>query len=318
MFTIHLVAPQRSGWLALSQVLAPFIFLPLILVLPFAIINNTHLLRALLLACIACAIFSFFPPLNFIAPTQTSTSTQLKVLQWNVNVCCGSERQAARVRPVLETSNADIIVLQEAYWQWMREDPTISRRYPYQLNHTSQASSGLVVLSRFPIMEGAGAPQRPGTRGWPRIVWARLDLGSQRELLLVAAHTESPYSSNGRCRFPSCYDTTERDSLLPNIRALVDPALAQQKHILLIGDMNTTEREPAYDELVRGLADTHREIGKGFGNTWGLIPELGWTIPLLRIEYLFHSSNIAPMSMVTDCTLHGSDHCSIEGTFTLK
>ena len=71
---------------------------------------------------------------------------------------------------VLATKPAGIVVLEETYWEWMRSDPVVSKLYPYQFNHTIQASSGLVLLSSYPVL-AHGVAERPRlSRGWPRLV----------------------------------------------------------------------------------------------------------------------------------------------------
>lgn len=315
---IHFVLPQRNGLLAVTQVIAPYLFLPCLLAVPFALTRYAGWLRWSLVACLILFGLRFMLPILH-APTINKTSTPpITVLNWNVAVS-NEEDQRMRLQSVLRSRPADIVVLEEAYWEWLRRDPVIARLYPYQINHTREASSGLVLLSSYPFTEAAGADRRPGIRGWPRMIWAEIRINPQQQLLVVAGHTESPYSSLASCRSLLCYDTTERDSLIPRVRARVDSALQQGKPVLLIGDFNVTDREPMYQELSAGLTDFHRQVGQGFGHTWGLIPELPWWhTPLLRIEYLLSSPNIIPLRSFVDCTPHGSDHCIVLGEFAFR
>jgi exonuclease III len=41
-------------------------------------------------------------------------------------------------------------------------------------------------------------------------------------------------------------------------------------------------------------------------------------MPLLRIDYLLASPAVTPLSMTTDCTPRGSDHCLVRGRFEIK
>jgi|GEM_PF-630716 len=314
----HVLRPHHSGLLALTQVLAPYLFLPFLLSIPFAALRGMVMLRWTLITSAGLFFMCFVLPLASVAPPSTATRVHIRVMNWNVNVCCGPERQAARVRPVLSENPADVIVLEEAYWEWLQHDPVVSKLYPYQLNHTKQASSGLVLLSAYPILDhGQGALQVNINHGWPRLIWARLDVGQGQQLMVVAAHPEGPYSAMGQCHTLLCYDTAERDSLIPHIRNIVDSALARGEHVLLLGDMNVTEREPTYHELTRGLIDAYRATEQGFGHTWGILPQLNWSTPLLRIDYLFSSPNVVPLDTTVDCTLRGSDHCTLSGVFGL-
>jgi vancomycin resistance protein VanJ len=82
--------------------------------------------------------------------------------------------------------------------------------------------------------------------------------------------------------------------------------------VLLVGDMNVTEREPAYADLQTPLLDAHTQVGRGWGHTWRL-----GGLPLLRIDYLLASPDIVPAWIKADCSAPESDHCSLVGQFAL-
>ena len=88
--------------------------------------------------------------------------------------------------------------------------------------------------------------------------------------------------------------------------------------LVFVGDFNTSEREPAYGDLSAGLQDVYRTVGSGNGSTWTQLRLLRLGIPLLRIDYLMASPNVTPLSMTTDCTPRGSDHCIVRGHFEIK
>jgi vancomycin resistance protein VanJ len=312
------LVPQRGGPLALAHVLAPFLFLPLALLAPLALLRGTLALRLALAACLVVAGVRFAPPLRLQAPDAAPDAPRVTVLNWNVGrhwrpgpaPSSAEAAQAARVRPVLAGRPADVVVLEEAYWGWLRRDPDVARHYPHQQAHTPQASSGLVLLSAFPFLARGVAEVPREERGWPRVVWARLDFGAGRTLLVVAAHPEAPAPE-------LWYDPAARDALIPHIRAFVDPALARGEPTLLVGDLNVTAREPAYRDLARGLQDVHQHAGRGPGLTWGLDPDLGWRWPLLRIDHMLAGPGVLPLASAVDCTPRGSDHCIVRGRFAL-
>jgi endonuclease/exonuclease/phosphatase family metal-dependent hydrolase len=114
-------------------------------------------------------------------------------------------------------------------------------------------------------------------------------------------------------RFPVSLDTRGRDARITMIRSLVDQDLSAGRSVVVLGDVNTTEREPAYAELSEGLRDAHLDAGVGPGFTWRP-PALAFLpFGLLRIDYAFVSPQFVVESTFTDCTL-SSDHCRLEAT----
>ena len=192
----------------------------------------------------------------------------------------------------------------------MQQDPVIARDYPHQRSYAPGSSWGLLLLSAYPILDYGIAGRLPTLPDWPQMLWARLDLGGGRTLLIVAAHLMPPQGGLH-------LDPVEREAVLPSIRAAIDPALADGESLILVGDMSTTEREPAYYDLAHGLQDAQKQAGSGLELTWGLNPQLGWPLPLLRIDYLLSSPDVTPLSLSVDCTPRGSDHIIMHGTFAL-
>ncbi len=70
------------------------------------------------------------------------------------------------------------------------------------------------------------------------------------------------------------------------------PSSPRAGAVVMLGDLNTTEREPAYSELSAGLRDSHLDAGLGPGLTWG--PDRFGFLPfgLLRIDYILVSPQI--------------------------
>jgi endonuclease/exonuclease/phosphatase family metal-dependent hydrolase len=168
-------------------------------------------------------------------------------------------------------------------------------------------------LSIYPIVEyGAIEISADGAVVWdiPRVLWARLDLGAGHTVLVVNAHPISAVNTTYRCLFCSQL----RDSQVRALREFLQPFIAQGEQVLLLGDMNTTDRELAYQDLAAGLIDTHLQVGNGNGHTWG-IRGLNRFWAFLRIDYMFVTPNITPVSLETDCASRGSDHCVLTGQF---
>jgi endonuclease/exonuclease/phosphatase (EEP) superfamily protein YafD len=310
---VHILLPQRTGLLAITQIFAPYLFLPLLLLLPLALIRSARALRIALALCGLIFLLRFTPRPIASTVSDAPTGLRLSVMTWNVE----GGGQPDAIRAALTARQADVVALEEVYWDWIQDDPTLTKLYPYRFGLPPRdAFSGMILLSVYPIVEQGVPDISPELWRYPRLLQARIDLGQDRSLQVIAAH---PSPAGRKCSLPTCYDSELRDRRVSAIRALADPALQHGQPALLMGDFNLTEREPAYADLSRGLHDAYRQVGIGAGSTWGphgFLRDRG--IPLLRIDYLFSSPNLIPLSAEVDCTSLSSDHCILSGSFELR
>ncbi|MDQ3928625.1 MAG: endonuclease/exonuclease/phosphatase family protein [Chloroflexota bacterium] len=307
----HIVAPQRSGVLALTQIFAPYLFVPLVVLVPLAFLRGAMPLRVALVLCVVAFGLRFMPR---VAPPDiepTAGGLQITALTWNVEV--GGD--PAAIRRMLLAKQPDIAAFEEVDWRALESDPELARLYPHSVFQPPyDATSGMALLSKFPIIE-AGVPQIDSSL-WerPRMLRARLDVGG-RVLNVLAVH---PSPAGRRCRLSLCYDAALRDARLSAIRTLIEPAMQQGESVLLMGDFNTTEREPAYWEVSRGLRDSYKAVGAGLGNSWGPRWLRNRGLALLRIDYIFAGPQLYPLQATVDCTDASSDHCALISVFQLR
>ena len=113
------------------------------------------------------------------------------------------------------------------------------------------------------------------------------------------------------------YNPDYRDDGIRRVRALVDRLHHERAVLLVVGDFNVTEREPAYQELTAGLQDGQHVAGHGSGLTWQPEWLTALRLPILRLDYLLSSPDLRPVQISVDCTQRGSDHCGVYGVFAL-
>lgn len=311
---IHLIWPQRAGVLAVTQIFAPYLFAPLLVLAPLAWRRAPRLLPVAILICAGLFVLRFPPHLNAAALSPAPVAGQFTAMTWNVAV--GGQQDA--VRAVLLRRPADIIALQETHTEWIAQDAAITARYPHRQAlppWDASGISGMMLLSRYPILEQGVLDQPADLWPQPDVMWARLDLGGGATLRVVTAHPRPARLSRAPCLSRVCYDPSRRDAQLANIRAFVGRALARGERLLLLGDFNVTDREPAYHDLAAGLQDAYMAVGTGAANTWAPGDVMRHGLALLRIDYLFTSPTIRPLRLAVDCTPRGSDHCILYGTF---
>lgn len=314
---VNWLAPQRLGPLALTQVLAPFLFLPLLVLVPFMLVRGAGVLRVLLLVCAVVYGVRFFPHVTLSAPQEDPAAFQITAMSWNVYAGNG---QVEGLQELLRSKPADVVALHEFGGKWVADDEVLRKQYPYQLSYPNACLPGIVLLSAYPVLEQNPFEAKVPFHQMLPMCWARLDLGNGRTMVFMGAHPGSPDTVPRAClrARPDCYQTAPRDAQIATIRQTVDKFLQAGEPLLFVGDFNTTEREPAYGDLVAGLQDTYRVVGNGNGSSWTQLRLLRLGIPLLRIDYLMASPNLRPLSMTTDCAPNGSDHCINKGRFELK
>lgn len=301
---VHVIAPQREGPLALTQILSPHLFLAGLIVVPLAVVlgRSGGANRALRVALVTTAIVGlarFGPGLVSLPPPEAPQGASIvDIVSWNLEYSGPSDEE---IVSVIAGSRAAIIGLQELDPHdaaLLSTHTSLTTAYPYRELRPEDGPFGSGLLSAFPIVESGWLEQSNS-------VWARLDLGDGRTLVAVTAHPPP-----GRLGSPSVFDPSVRDAGIRELRAqLVDDLLAEGELLVLFGDFNVTDREPAYGDLAASLRDVHAEVGLGPGSTWR--PGFLEWLPLgfLRIDHVFVGPGVAPASISADCTPRGSDHC---------
>ncbi len=312
---LHQVAPRRDGVLALTQVFAPFLFLGLLLLVPLAFLRGAILLRVLLAVCCVVGGVRFAPRVEAAEPAVVPGAARVTVMSWNMFVA-NPRRDAAR--QLLLSRPAEIVALQEVDEGWLDRDPALRRVYPHRSPAGVGGARELAVLSAYPIVEYHPFEVRGGGRDSVAGLWVRLKLGGGRTLAVATAHPVPPATAEPVCDRPLCYAPYLRDAQIRQVRAAVAPLLGRGEPLILLGDFNVTEREPAYHELTAGLRDAHALVGEGLGLTWRPYRLMGQEWPLLRIDYLLSSPDVTPLRATVDCTPRGSDHCILHGAFAVR
>ncbi len=319
---ITVIAPQRDGWLALAEVGMPFLFvsvlpfvLPALLSVPSAAGRHARgwraVLRVSLVIAVAVAVIRF-GPVWFSMPPGDVTGATVGVTSWNLET--GQADPTAVVQEIRDVSTGvvGLVELARRDADPIRADAQIRARFPYQLLFPRDDSLGMGLLSSYPIVESGRIADDPP------VVWARLDLGGGQMLHVVVAHPlPASWHNLGPLPIPMDYDPTIRDGQIRTLRRTVDLLLAGGQPLILAGDFNVTDREPAYADLAAGLRDAQLDVGLGPGSTWRP-DEMKWLpLGIVRIDMAFGGNGVRPVSMTVDCTPRGSDHCLVRASMAL-
>jgi endonuclease/exonuclease/phosphatase family metal-dependent hydrolase len=311
---VNLLAPQRDGVLALSQILAPFLFLPLLAGLSLWRTPGCagQVLRGALVAAAVVFLGRFAPDWVSVPPAATAGAPTVEVTSWNLELGLADP---ATIVATLRDAPAGMVGLQELtvrHATAIEADPELAARFPYRAFEPRGGSTGIGLLSSLPF---AGMPSALED---PPLVHVRVDAGGSEPLHAVVAHPLPAHIRQGPLGLPVGYDAGPRDADIAAVRDVVDPILAEGAPLLLFGDFNVVDREPGYAELTRGLTDAHAAVGLGPGLTWRPHSLEALPLGLLRIDLVLTAGAVAPLTISPDCTPRGSDHCLLRAVVELR
>ena len=310
---------DSTRWLALINTFSLYLFVPLIITLPLAIVARlrTNIIIGLLLTGVG--MVRFFRPQSPPEATDTSATQQgqrLKIVTFNA---WGGNKNMCTSVDWLIQSQADVIILQEI------EPPGYDARladlyaqYPYE----AIGDSHIRIFSKIPLVEQklVKIGELPYERYALRVV---LETG----VVIYGVHPCVPRDDFLQLpkmlnffpiNFILRYDETHRNR---QIRCLLEHIRHETAPIIVAGDFNTSDNSTIYQELAEELHDSYREVGTGFGHTWS-VPGAGYKMPpfmplLLRIDYIWHSHHFRAVESYRGIPL-GSDHLPVVAVLECK
>lgn len=301
-----------SWWVRLSNVLAPHLFAPLLLLLPAALLLRSW--SAGLAALAPATIFlSLFVPVLALPGPASIEGNRLRVATLNALY---DNRDYAGIVAAIRAVRADVVALQELTPGLAEAiDRELADEYPFRHLTPRDSADGQGIISRLPLRP---SPQRdfPGQ-------WAGVAIGG-REIAIANVHLPAPRVS-GRStarrdgvELVAGYETGKRDRAAQQMLATIDRVEAP---LVLMGDLNTADREPLYRALASRMRDAYRETSRGFGFTFPNQKRVGPLVvpfPLVRIDYVWSAGGVAPAASFVSCSVGGSDHCMVVADLTVE
>jgi vancomycin resistance protein VanJ len=218
---------------------------------------------------------------------------------------------------VLAKHQPDLVVMQELGSKMGRQIAARLRdEYPYQALYPADSTLGMGILSRYPIR----AAPFPAMRDDPcRCQQATVEVES-RPVLVVNVHPFAPLIPStevGWFPFPTGFRAGDQE---PSLETILERTAALRQPLLVMGDFNATDRQPAYRLIRQRLRDAYYEAGWGFGLTFPSrlwrFPELP-VFPLVRIDYVFHDDSWSARA-AWNGYLPGSDHLYVVADLALR
>jgi len=295
---------SHQGWPAFVREIGVIILVPVPILLALALILRVRGVVLSLLAPIVAFGILFGP--QFLPKASPSTAGRgFRVLSFNIGAARQIEQPASVVTAV-RTVGADIVCLVEA-----RSDTLsvignpLRNQFPYQVG-----SSNVFILSRFPLSDIDQRVIRTGTHD---SLQATVTVDGHR-VLLTAVHLRRTDTYPGIRRgvrpllqAVDGFSTGERDAA---VAELVDQLQTRDGPRVLVGDFNMTPTSRAHQVLGAAFQDSFLEAGWALGPTYPTtLRTLGLNVsmPVLRIDYIFHSSELVATSAQVG-PYGGSDH----------
>jgi vancomycin resistance protein VanJ len=300
---------ERFWWSTLLLYLPQVVFAaPAVVTLPVALRKTDG--RALLAALAALAVVAG-PMMGFnlpsSAPMPSASLPRVRLLEYNIQ---GGIAGWYLIRRQVEQFRPDVVIFAEARGWGL--DQRIQRGLEEVLPGWSHGTGGDVfVASRWPIVEEAAAPlgiseERKKVRVVVEAPFGRFNVIGVH--FWTAVHGETLVHHRGRV--PDYLHRTGQVRLT-QARDLIRWTKTLEGPLLLAGDLNTPPAGRIYDALTERFGDSFAERGKGWGFTYPA------RLPLLRIDYIFHS----PEWAVTECRVGGapgSDHRPLFAELALR
>jgi|GEM_PF-2110601 len=216
---------------------------------------------------------------------------------------------------LVESIGPGIVAFQEFpdfnYFRW--QDSGQLSSYPYIAIGTVNGESipGQGVYSQYPILSEEVwvyedlSPSHPHQR-------LVLDInGSQ--VVLYNIHPFPPIEWDRGYAFAA--NAGDLFAHAETMNRLVERIQAETLPVIVVGDMNMSDQFPQYRQMSGILTDSFMEAGDGFGFTY---PAARGIPQLIRLDYIFYSSQFQAVNAVVLADMNTSDHLPVVADLVLS
>jgi vancomycin resistance protein VanJ len=285
-------------WLAVLNTVAFYLFVPLGILMPLALIARRWQLAVGLLLPVALLLGLFGPavlPPNTPSPNPT---TDIRVMTFNI---LGCNQRCDAIAQLIQAERPDIVGMQELNAASARVlSERLAAQYPHQALPQTTGVNGMGLFSRFPLREVESVALPPLNLA----IRATVDLAAQPVTVLVVHLTPNLLFHTPVREWPAYAQANyaQRKAEIARLSAIVQ---AEQRPLLLLCDCNLSDTSEAYHTLRAVLQDTFADAGWGLGHTVLLG---GLPIPLQRLDYIWRSRSWLAIAARVGDSAGGSDH----------
>ena len=296
---LHAWLPALPPPLQLLDYLMPYIFAPLLVLLPLALLVRAWagVAACLLPTALFVVLYGglFLPSLT---PDPRAEGSDLIVMTFNLGPGVSDPEH---LTAAIAAQQADLVGLQEVYPSAeaaIRQK--LGERFPW-----SASGGDVALLSRYPLRDVETF--RPAGTGRTALkVAADAPFGS---LAVYVVHPRPP-GIVWRRGLPA--GITDR-GLEEQMADVVQRARSEPYPVIVLGDFNMGDQSRAHALLATELRDAFRQAGWGFGFSFphGLhLRRVRIPGPIARLDYVFTSPELQAQSAYVGCD-GSSDHCYV-------
>lgn len=314
---LHWGIGDQLWWLALFNIVAPYLFIPLVVLWPVDwLCQRRWRWWPLLLPALAfLGLYGLLFVPAWSIPTEPAEPT-FSVMTFNI---WGGSYQQRSTQVFARNNLPDIVAIQELRPFMMSQLLSVlAPHYPYHL--LDGRGSGMGIFSRYPL-----TPLPVNFKLQPKwqLQVARVQM-RQRSLILYNYH---PRSTNiflflqspqaGVAEVESSFQQRRQfmENLLADIASRTEP-------ILLLGDFNSPPRSDVHKQLLTRFADAHLQAGWGFGHTFPAHGGRSHGIPIIpwvtRLDMILYSSELTALHSQVGIPSGESDHLPVVATLAWR
>ena len=301
---LRLLRGESSVSVALMNAVGVWWFVPLLVLLPIALLIRARQALIISLIFVLLALF-FFGPDWRAQEAAADNAAQLRVLSFNALF---KNESYEAVEALIREHQPDLIAIQELSPEMAHQlKVRLGEEYPHQLLYPRSDPRGIGIWSRHPLTEG---PSR-NIDWWDNWVHSAIVHVEGQAIQLFNVHL---YPFHGSSRHLMAQRLGRQHLQAQQLRDLVSEV---DIPVLVVGDFNMSPTNESYTILNELLDDAWRQVAIGPGFTYpapgSVIP---WTPAFLRIDYFWIRGAIAPLDIQV-LNQAGSDHLPLLGEFVV-
>lgn len=264
------------------------------------------------------ALFVYYSP--YMLPksqAEVGDAPQLTVASYNVLVL---DDDMDDVATIIHEMDVDVVAIQELGVEMADYlADALAEIYPYQALHPQEGRyeyyRGQGIFSRYPILEDEYWQYRdlpiihrePATHGHQRVV---LDFDGA-EVVVYNTHMWPSVAWSNMVTIKPHPEIDEGHRVA--VDRIMARTLEETLPLVLLGDFNMTDQYNEYDFITEHYTDSWRNIGNGLGFTYPTtLP-----FPIVRLDYVFHSSQWESIHAQVWDDSGPSDHLPLKVTLAL-